>query len=181
MLPKAEKGLTASLELSRYQVGSGTFLLPAAELGQRMGHEWGHLLLHLLISWPRMPKKPSGQSCTHLPYWRMPSRRMSRKSFCWQVEQPFSSEQMMQPVQLLPAPVPTASQTGKKGGGEHQHTMSCSDCLSVLFPGHNGTQTKLHFPVSIALKCMTVPCPLSSLILSTGWNVNRMFEAQQPF
>lgn len=43
---------------------------------------------------------------------------MNRKSLCWQVEQPFSSEQMTQPVQLPPGPVPTASQTREEGGGK---------------------------------------------------------------
>lgn len=41
---------------------------------------------------------------------------MNRKSLCWQVEQPFSSEQITQPVQLPPRPVPTASQTRVEGG-----------------------------------------------------------------
>lgn len=59
---------------------------------------------------------------------------MNRKSLCWQVEQPFSSEQMTQPVQLPPGPVPTASQTRVDGGGQWERKsqtiyVSNSDCI----------------------------------------------------
>lgn len=52
---------------------------------------------------------------THIPYWRMPSLQISRKSRWWQVMQPLSSEHRTQPVQFSSRPALAAGTNGGEG------------------------------------------------------------------
>lgn len=52
---------------------------------------------------------------THIPYWRMPSLQISRKSRWWQVMQPLSSEHRTQPVQFSSRLALAAGTNGGEG------------------------------------------------------------------
>lgn len=57
-------------------------------------------LAHLFISGARCPQYPDGQECRHSPYWRIPSLRRKKNSFCWHRLHPLSFEQDKQPLQM---------------------------------------------------------------------------------
>lgn len=110
-----------------------------------------------------------------MPYWRMPSLQMSRKSRWWQVMQPLSSEHRTQPVQFSSRPALAAGTNGGEGlrrgcGTRARHGRGTAEGPSpVAAPLQPvGVTAPSRFPANASPPLSTPQTPLSLQAVSVG-------------